>query len=358
MTVQKALSCTGLSRHQYYYRPKGRRPGKKPTQTTRQQQAGGIVQVDNGQVLAHIRKQQSDPDTDYGYRKMCVALMLAGFYINHKKVYRLMREAMLLKPRYQRPDKSYARYRIVTPQGPLAVLEMDIKYVWVAQHRRHAYILTILDTFTRQALHWQVGYSMKAAQVKRAWQAVVVEHLQPADMLKKQIHIEVRNDNGPQFGAKTIRRFFEQNHLHQVFIHPYTPQENAHVESFNAILGKMLDKQVFWSFDELRQRLTLFYEKYNNQRLHGSIANLPPRLFRELWENGLIDRKTTKNKKIYFKLRIPYQQLSGMPSLREVPCLNFDGLNARNNLSDNIEVTGPDTLRQPSVHASPSVVPC
>lgn len=356
--MQKALSCTGLSRHQYYYRPKGKRPGKKPSRSTARQEAGGIVQVSNEQVLAHVRKQQSDPDTDYGYRKMCTALMLAGFYINHKKVYRLMKEAQLLKPKTPKAGKAYARYRIVSPQGPLEVLEMDIKYVWVTRHRRHAYILTILDTFTRHVLHWQLGYSMKAAQVKKAWQAVIIGHLQAADMLNKKIHIEVRNDNGPQFGAKTIRRFFEKNHLNQVFIHPYTPQENAHVESFHAILAAALGRQVFWSLEELDQRLVLFYEKYNNQRLHSAIANLPPRLFWELWDKGLIERKSTKNNKIYFKLRIPYQQLSGMTSLREVPCLNFDGLNARINLSDNKEVTGPDTLRQASVHASPSLVPC
>ncbi|HLW07675.1 MAG TPA: IS3 family transposase [Marinilabiliaceae bacterium] len=38
-----------------------------------------------------------DPDTDYGYRKMTYALMILGYIINHKKVYRLMHEHHLLK---------------------------------------------------------------------------------------------------------------------------------------------------------------------------------------------------------------------------------------------------------------------
>lgn len=37
--------------------------------------------------------------------------------------------------------------------GKEQVLEMDIKYVWVTQARRHSYILTIIDTFTRFVLH-------------------------------------------------------------------------------------------------------------------------------------------------------------------------------------------------------------
>ena len=359
MRRDKTLSILGLSRHQYYHKPTGKRPGRKPTETTfKKTDNETTIKVNNQEVIKQIKDTQSDPDTDYGYRKMCVALMILGFNINHKKVYRIMKNAHLLKPRKKKADKTYAQYRIVTPEGPLEVLEMDIKYVWIAQTRRNAYILTVIDTFTRHVLHWQVGFTMKAAQVKKAWEKVITQHLQPADQLRKQIHIEIRNDNGPQFGAKVIRQFFEQNHLNQVFTHPYTPQENGHVESFHAILSNALNNQVFWSLEELETRLTVFYEKYNNTRLHGSIANLPPRLFWELWDKGLIEKTELENKKVKFKLMIPYHQLSGNKNLREVPCLNFDGFNVHQNLSNTNEVIAPEAPQQPSVQKSPSVVPC
>jgi transposase InsO family protein len=38
--------------------------------------------------------------------------------------------------------------------------------------------------------------------------------------------------------AKLIQEFFKENYLNQVFTHPYTPQENGHIESFHAILAK------------------------------------------------------------------------------------------------------------------------
>jgi len=284
----KALSILKLSRHQYYYKPKGHRPGKKPSQTTLKQVQQQIIEVKNKEVIEEIKTTQSDPDTDYGYRKMSTQLMIAGYFINHKKVYRLMEEADLLKEWHKRMDKTFVKYRIVTPDGPLELLEMDIKYVWVTKDRRHAYILTIIDTFTRFVLHRQVGFSMKARQVKQAWVAVIFNYLQPADLLRKQIHIEIRNDNGPQFGAKIIRKFFEENYLNQVFTHPYTPQENGHIESFHSILSKAIANQAFWDMEELVARLTTFYEKYNNVRLHGSIANLPPRVFWNLWQEGKI----------------------------------------------------------------------
>ncbi len=103
--------------------------------------------------------------------------MIAGYFINHKKVYRLMRESGLLKERHKKKDKSFVKYRIVIPEGPLEVLEMDIKYVWIHEDKRYAYVLTVIDTFSRFALHWQVGYTMRTRQVKQAWEGIFVDYL-------------------------------------------------------------------------------------------------------------------------------------------------------------------------------------
>ncbi len=357
MTRDRVLCILGMSRHQYYYKPKATRPGNKPTKTTRQLVNGQIIEVSNQQVIKEIKTTKADPDTDYGYRKMCAALMIMGYYINHKKVYRIMKDQHMLKERFKRKTKTYAQYRIVIPDAPLQVLEMDIKYVWIAQARRHAYILTIIDTFTRFVLHWQAGFTMKSTDVKNAWEHVIIKYLQPADLLKKKIHVEIRSDNGPQFVAKMICEFFNQNHLNHVFTHPFTPQENGHIESFHSILSNAIGNMAFWDIDQLSTKLTVFYEKYNNTRLHGSIANLPPALFWELWNNNLILRKVNEqNKRVKFHLKIDYQQLSGNVNLREVPCLNPAALDVLLDLDN--EAIGPESLQQPSVQRSPSVVPC
>jgi putative transposase len=313
--------------------------GRKKSATTSRQTEQGIKDCSNEQVIEQVKLVQQDPDTNYGYRKMAVELMILGFMINHKKVYRLMQQAELLKAKNKAKDKNYVKYRIVTPQAPLEVLEMDIKQVWVTEHRRHAYILTILDTFTRAVLHWSIGYQMKRAQVKQAWEQVILEHLQPADQLSKGVHVEIRNDNGPQFGAREIREFFQQNYLHQVFTHPYTPQENGHIESFHSILSQALSKQVFWSLTELEQRLQVFYDKYNNRRLHASIAYLWPMMFWQLWNQGKVNRIEKEKNKVKFTLKIPYQSISGNESLREVSCSNLSPLNGGENLPP--EVNSP-----------------
>ena len=61
-----------------------------------------------------------------------------------------MEEAGLLKERHKKMDKTFAKYRVVIPEGPLEVLEMDIKYVWITKERRYAYILAVIDLLRKQ----------------------------------------------------------------------------------------------------------------------------------------------------------------------------------------------------------------
>ena len=273
------------------------------------------MSVLNTELIALMRLIHQDQDTDYGYQKMAVALKLAGYQINRKKVYRIMKESQMLKEKHEKPSKEYVKYRKVFPAQPYEVLEMDIKFVWVEEFKMHAYILTTIDTFTRVVLHRYTAYSIKKQDVKRAWESIITDHLQPNDCLEKKIQIEVRNDNDSRFCAKVIQEFFKENHLNQVFTHPYTPQENGHIESFHAILAKKLKPYNFYTLGELEQVLVLFYEKYNNQRLHSSVCNLPPNVFLECWNNALIEQTRDNRKRtIKFKLKIPYHQISGNTS--------------------------------------------
>lgn len=260
---------------------------------------------------------KSIPETDYGYKAMTAALMLLGYVINRKKVYRLMHQWQLLHDAKKKAPRSYAQYRRVNPSEPLTVLEMDIKFQWVAAHQRNAYILTIIDCFTRKVLYWYLGYSIKKDQVIAAWQEVIITYLQPYQMRHKPVTIEVRNDNDSRFWAQKVQKYLSDNHLNQVFTHPYTPEENGHIESFHAILGRSLERKTFYTLTDLQPHLQQFYRIYNQVRLHGSLDHLPPDMFWKLWNQGLIQSLPQKNKPIKHRLMIPHYKLSGNGSLRE-----------------------------------------
>lgn len=318
--IRKALKVARITRHQYYHKPRsGKRGRPKTTETEKRIDKDNVVMCDNQVVVNEIAAVLEDPDTQYGYKRMAVALMLLGFMIGRKKVYRLMKEHGLLQRRRKPGNKTRVRRRRADPTRPLELLEMDIKYAWVEEYARHAYILTVIDTFTRAILHKHVAYQMTQHEVKLVWEHVIEEYLQPADVLRKGLRVEVRNDNGPQFGAKLVQQFFGDNNLDQVFTHPYTPQENGHIESFHAILSEHLERFHFQTLEQLEANIDCFYQKYNCTRLHGSIACLTPMLFWKYWEDGLIKSIERKGKRTTFKLTIPYWQISGNESLREFP---------------------------------------
>jgi transposase InsO family protein len=266
--------------------------------------------VSNSQIIEEIKRIQADKDTSYGYIKMTYALKSIGYDINKKKVYRLMQRYQLLKEPLPKGDKKYVKYRRVMPAEPLTLLEMDIKMRWVEEHRKHAYILTIIDTYTRVVLYHNVLYSIKQKEVKEAWDSIIINHLQPNDCLNKKIEIEVRNDNDKRFSAKMIQEYFKENYINQVFTHPYTPQENGHVESFHKILADHLGHRNFWSLSELREDLILFYEKYNNIRIHASICYLAPNTFWELYKNDqVISYCNVKKRRLLFKLKTLHRNI-------------------------------------------------
>jgi len=356
MKRDKALSITGLTLHQYYYKPKGGKGGKAPSGVVMRYNGEKKELVDNSQFIEEMRNIQVCDDLRCGHRRMTSQLQLLGYQVNHKKVYRLMKENDLLLPRQHRSSKRYVKYRIIAPECPLSHLEMDIKFVWVEQYRRHALILSIMDIFTRRILVWHVGMSITQYTVREVFTDVVVHHLQTNDMLKKGIHIEIRNDNDKRFSAKMVQDFFRENYLNQVFTHPYTPQENGHIESFHKTLSEALDSYHFETLEQLEARLVIFYDNYNNHRSHSSLCGLPPYLFNEQWQMGNIERIEMDNRKIKFKLLVPKYLLSGNGSLREASCSNLLTFDGSINLSGN-KANGAIAI-QPSVQRSPSVASC
>ena len=311
------LEITGLTRNQFYYRQKGTKPGRSPSNVTIWRDPSTLMkyEIDNVDVVQKIIEVKLNPNHTNWYRMITQTLQIRGYYINHKKVYRLMKEYVLLELARKRSGRDFVKYRRVAPEGPLRIIEMDIKYVWVYEVCKYAFILTVIDTFTRYVLHWTVGYTMKSGQVKDVWEYVIANYLQPAGVLEKQLEVEVRNDNGRQFNSNLVINFFKENKLHQVFTHPYTPEENGHVESFHGILGKALETDKFTSLGMLEKRLEQFYTCYNNHRSHSGTIGIAPSKFWTLYEFSKIEVVPLEKRKVKFKLKVAYQDILTLPEI-------------------------------------------
>lgn len=105
--------------------PRGIRP------STQSVNADGEL-FDNTVVVQDIEQTLTQEFCCYGYRNMTGELKEKGWIINHKKVYRLMKEYRLLYSKRIRPEpfrRNFIRFRSLQPDRPLQYLSMDIKYV-------------------------------------------------------------------------------------------------------------------------------------------------------------------------------------------------------------------------------------
>jgi hypothetical protein len=84
----------GMVHSSYYRRPSYGRKGNKPSEFTYHSKKGLVTQ---NAVIESVKTILIHPFIDCGYRLMTAYLTRDGYVINHKKLYRIMKEANLLK---------------------------------------------------------------------------------------------------------------------------------------------------------------------------------------------------------------------------------------------------------------------
>ena len=288
LNVTKAVESAGFSRSSYYYKPSGGRRGKQPSKQTLKKD-GSLVY--NREVIEAIKDIIAEDFIDYGYEKVTVELGKKGYVINKKKVYRLMKENGLLNrsTKQLKKSKSYVKYTQPCASQPFEKLEVDIKYIYIRGDRRNAYLVTILDTFSRKALVWDLAYTMKSKRIVKLIDRLISQHLQPNDLLNRNVSVTLRNDNGSQFIAKVLREHLQQNQIFQEFTKPATPEQNAHIESFHSTVEKLVcQKFEFENIEHARKIFQNFYHTYNEKRILKCLLYNTPDEFLNKWNNEKI----------------------------------------------------------------------
>ena len=77
--------------------------------------------------------------------------------------------------------------------------------------------------------------------------------------------------------CNTVENFLSMMNIPHERIHPGTPKEDAHIESFNSILEReVIRKFEFESFEEAESTIDRFVGSYNNEGLHSAIGYITP----------------------------------------------------------------------------------
>lgn len=269
------LSACALSASTYYWRAgvavrtEKRKRGR--TRTLHTADTNGVLH-DNSALLLAIERILAHEFACYGHRAMAAVLRREGFCINHKKLYRLMKEAALLST--GRTKAIVMRLLVkrgkVIATKPFQHLQMDIKYVFILGEQRWAYLLTIIDVFTRCIPAQLFARSIRASDVI----ALLNRH---APQWTSTERIRIRTDHGSQFIANDLASALLALNIDHEFTHPGVPEENAFIESWHSIFQtEVMDRYEFESFDQAHQTIERHRYWYQFVRLHGSLKYQTP----------------------------------------------------------------------------------
>ena len=217
-------------------------------------------------------KRIADRFKRFGYRRTWAILRREGTVVNHKKVYRIRKSLGLTLPR-----RKARKPRPGTAQTPCqAIFENHVwTYDFVIDRltdNRTLKLLIILDEFTRVCLKIEVGGSITAASVITILEALFHEHGRPQFL---------RSDNGPEFIARALREWLQENGSQTIYIDPGSPWQNPFCESFNGkFRDECLNMNVFYTLNEARVLIEGFRRLYNSERPHSSLHYLTPLEFK------------------------------------------------------------------------------
>lgn len=230
-----------------------------------------------------------------GYIKLKHYLAIEhGYYVNHKKIYRMCDENSLLLfkvgKRCKQPKRRVVGYTEVT--RPNQLWQFDLKYGYVHGETRYFFVLAFIDVFSKKVTGFYVGLSCRSGDlIFTLSQALKKEGITASDGLK------LRSDNGPQMSSNQFHFYLKkiEQKLSHEFIPPRTPDRNAYIESFFSILEKeLLEYRYFESFSDAYAAVSEFIEFYNNRRIHGSIGFKSPISFINALKSGKIDAVSLK----------------------------------------------------------------
>jgi len=183
--------------------------------------------------LRAARQEIREAFAGYGYRRVTKALVRAGWKVNHKRVWRVMRQANLTCRRKRRTvhtTDSRHSYQVYPNLGKGLQVEAlnrcwvaDLTYVRLPEG--FVYLACLLDIYSRKCIGWSLSRRMDAQLPLQALEMALAQRQVPAGL----IH---HSDRGRQYCSNVyVERLLDVGASISMST-PGQPTENAFAESF------------------------------------------------------------------------------------------------------------------------------
>ena len=220
----------------------------------------------------------------YGWPRMTRELVRRGGAVNHKRVYRLMREDHLLCLRKRKfvitTDSQHdlpvypnlAREMALTGLDQLWVADITyIRLLW-----EFVYLAVILDAFSRRVIGWALDRCLEDELTLQALRMAL-------DRRGSKPGLVHHSDRGVQYASRDYTALLRAQGIAISMSRKGNPYDNAMAESFMKTLKyEEVYREDYRDLAEARASIGRFLEQvYNEKRLHSALGYLPPVEFEE-----------------------------------------------------------------------------
>jgi putative transposase len=243
----------------------------------------------DAELVAQIRPFIDERAT-YGYRRAAGMLnrqrRSAGESpVNHKRVYRVLREAGLLLTRHTgKPTRTH--------DGKIITLKSDLR--WCSDgfeircwNGERVQVVFSLDCCDREAMAFSATTGAVTGEMVRDLMAHSIERRFGSDARQTRQPIEWLSDNAPCYTAHETRSFGAAAGLIMCNTPAYSPESNGMAECF--VKGFKRDyvyMNRLESADTVMRQLAAWFDDYNEVRPHQALKWKSPREYRSQTSTG------------------------------------------------------------------------
>ena len=211
----------------------------------------------------------------FGYRRLGVLLARDGQRLNHKRLFRVYRDAGLSvkRPRRKKLIRTGVSQSVLT--APNQEWSLDFVSDGLAGGRAMR-VLTVVDNFTRECLALEADTSFSGERVTRVLDRAIDRRGRP---------VAIRMDNGPELTSRRFMSWCIERKITANYIQPGKPVQNSYIESFNGrFRDECLNANWFRNLFEARQRIAIWRDDYNRTRPHSALDYRTPDEFAAQWQ--------------------------------------------------------------------------
>ena len=234
-------------------------------------------------VLASIRSI-CDARPSYGYRRVTQLLKLQRQAeglppVNHKRVYRIMKQNKLLLQRFTGKPKREHKGQVITLKSDLRWCS-DTFFIkcWDGHRVEVAFAMDCCD---REVMAYVATTAAVDGTMIRDLMAESVEQRFGKGARACPHPIQWLSDNGPPYTANETRAFGKSVGLVVCNTPAYSPESNGMAEAFVKTFKRdYVYVNDLWKKEHVLSQLPLWFTDYNDHHPHKGLKMLSPRQFR------------------------------------------------------------------------------